>query len=273
MKYSIVYLFLCFFELSGSQIFGQVATWIFFKDFDYEIQDIYIDRLNHIYTLDADNRLRKYNSKGIFLNQYYNTLYGVPASVNLTNPFQPLIYYGGIAKIVLLDANLGTVEEIQLNELQLFDIGTISRSMDGNFWVFDNIQSKIKKIDVRGEVLVETMTINMLWKDIKVVDKILDNGNFALGLIKGRGVIVLDVFGNVERKILLPGVRDIYLLDQYLYMVTGDCEFVIENLNTRISEYLNLSENLDCENSRIIPARNMIGILKEGRGQILTTKK
>ncbi len=272
MKYNIVLILIFGLGFVSSPAHCQTLLWTELITFDYSIEQLFVDRLNNIYTLDEDSRLRKYNNKGIFLDEYYNTLYGTPTSVNVTNPFQPLIFYSGISKIVSLDANLGTVEEIQLNELNLFDIGAISRAMDGNFWVFDNIASKIKKINVKGDVLVETLTINMLWNNIKGIDKIVDNGNFAIGLVKGQGVIVLDVFGNVQRKILQPGIFNLFVIDQHIYMQINECEFVIENLNSKVSENLDLRNNLDCIGSTLIPGRNLIGVLKNGSGKILVTK-
>ncbi len=238
---------------------------IIFNTFDYSVREVYIDRLNHLYTLDHKDKLRKYLPSGRLFADYHNTLYGSPSSFDFTNPFQPLVYFGGISKIVNLDANLGTVEEFHLSTLQLFDVDCISRSMDGNFWVFDKINSRFKKVSVSGKILVESITVNLIWPNLEEIDKIIDNGRFVAALIKGKGIIVLDLFGNVHKKIILSSVREMYFVDQVLFADVGNRTFEKINLDTGLSEGIQFNKYGDEEHPRIVPGKLYYAELKDDK--------
>jgi hypothetical protein len=231
------------------------AQQIVSNSFEYPVKAVFVDRLNHLYTVDNQDKLRKYLPSGRLFADYHNTLYGTPTSFDFTNPFQPLVYYGDLAKVVNLDVNLGTVEEFQLSALQLFDVDCISRSMDGNFWTFDKINSQFKKINISGKVLVESITINLIWPEIQGVDKIADNGKFVAALVKGKGIIVLDLFGNVHKKIILPSVKEMYFLDHLLYADVGEGSFERIDMDTGLSEWLLFTKNGDGPHPRIVPGK------------------
>jgi hypothetical protein len=225
------------------------------NSFEYPVKAVFIDRLNHLYTVDSKDKLRKYLPSGRLFADYHNTLYGTPTSFDFTNPFQPLVYYGDIAKVVNLDVNLGTVEEFHLSALQLFDVDCISRSMDGNFWTFDKINSRFKKINVSGRVLVESITINLIWPEIQGVDKIADNGKYVAALVKGKGIIVLDLFGNVHKKIILPSVKEMYFLDHLLYADVGEGAFEKINMDTGLSEWVVFTQSGVENQPRFVPGK------------------
>lgn len=233
-------------------------------ELDYGAKEIYFDDLGNVYTVDSTLRLRKYTSGGQLFGEYNNTLYGLPGSFDFTNSFQPLVFYPGIGKIVSLDANLSVVEEFFLRDLNLIDVGCISRSKDNHFWVYDNIDAKIKKIDASGRILSESLMISMYWdEDIQVI-RIRDTGRNVIAMVESRGLLVFDLFGTLSQKLILDNINNFYISGSHLLIQYGNCDFSLYALPTKVEKSLELNlQSKEDTHCLTISSKN-IGVVRPG---------
>src|SRR6185295_12440766 len=108
-----------------------------------------VDNLENIYLVNnSSNQLKKLNGNGDSAGVFNNVRkYGKLFSIDATNPLKLLLYYKNFATIVVLDRFLNVRNTINLGKKNIFKVKTITTSYDNNIWLFDEGDSKLKKID------------------------------------------------------------------------------------------------------------------------------
>ncbi len=249
-----------------SVFFGQNNPPVF--ELNFGAKELYFDDLSNVYSVDSTYRLKKYRSNGQQFAEYNNTLYGIPGSFDFTNPFQPLVFYPGIGRIVSLDANLSVVETFFLRDLNLIDVGCIVRSKDNHFWVYDNIDAKIKKIDVTGRVLTESLLVNMYWDEDIQITKLQDVGKYIVALVQGRGLLIFDLFGTMSNKLILEGISNFFISGNHILIQYDNCSFTAYTIQNNIEKPLDLKLEVGLNRSCLAISSKNIGIVEYNKTYI-----
>ena len=122
-----------------------------------------VDNLDNIYLITTGNQLKKINingdSNGVFNEvRKYGTLFSIDAS----NPLKIVLNYKDFSTIAELDRLLNVLNIIDLRKQGIFNVNTIAASYDNNMWLFDEGESKLKKIDDNGNELSETVDFRII---------------------------------------------------------------------------------------------------------------
>ncbi|MEJ7681254.1 MAG: hypothetical protein WKG06_26085 [Segetibacter sp.] len=111
-----------------------------------EIKDFTTDNLGNIYLLNFVNQIKKVNERGDSIAVYNDVRrYGKIYSIDATNPLKVLVFYKDFSAIVVLDRLLNARTAIDLRKQNILQVSTVTSSYDNNIWVFDELDSKIKK--------------------------------------------------------------------------------------------------------------------------------
>lgn len=234
-------------------------------ELNFGAKEVYFDDLNNVYTIDSTFRLKKYTMNGQLFAEYNNTLYGIPGSFDFTNPFQPLVFYPGIGRIVSLDANLSVVENFYLRELNLIDVGCIGRSKDNHFWVYDNIDAKIKKIDASGRILTESLLINMYWDEDIQITKLQDAGQNVIALVQDKGLLIFDLFGTLSHKLMLEGITNFFVSSSHILIQYDNCTFTSYTLPNKIENPIDLKLELRKNSTCLAISSKNIGVVNQDK--------
>jgi hypothetical protein len=177
-----------------------------------------IDDLGNIYVIKNDNSLLRLTEGGDSSFFYRSVQNGEIGSIDATNPLKTLIYYPAYAKAVILDRNLALKNELDLRKLNIPASAEVAWSADGNLWIYDQFNARLRKID---EQLTEVKSSNDLRQELGVVPtpSFMVERNWRLFLSDtARGIFTFDRYGNYINTLSIFGVKDLQVFgDQLVY--------------------------------------------------------
>ncbi len=164
--------------------------------------NFYNDNLNNIYLINPDNQIKKINDKGDSL-AVANALkrFGDIYSIDASNALKIAVYYKDFATIVVLDRFLKNINTIDLRKNGILQAHAIAVSYDNNYWVFDEVENKLKKIDDNGTTLLSTPDLRTIFDKSFVPEKIIDYSGYVYLYSKQSGCKIFDYYGALKQSI------------------------------------------------------------------------
>ncbi|MES1217760.1 MAG: hypothetical protein ABUT20_19800 [Bacteroidota bacterium] len=193
------------------------------KTIKADIIDFAVDNLDNLYLFSSTNQLKKLNAQGDSVAIYNDVKkYGKATYIDVSNPLRVLLYYKDFLTIVTLDRQLNIRSVIDLRKNNILQANAIGLSYDNNIWIYDEANSKLKKIDDQGKVLLETPDFRQLFGDAPSPQSIFDRDGFVYMYDSIKGVYVFDYYGALKNKILITGWKDFKVAGKYIYGITND---------------------------------------------------
>lgn len=170
----------------------------------------YTDNFGNLFLITANNQVKKLNqnldSVGLFNDV---RRYGDVFLLDVNNPLKIVVYYKDFTTIVVLDRFLNNRNTIDLRNAGILQAKAITQSYDNNYWVFDELNSKIKKIDDNGNVLLESPDFRILFSYEYNPQQIIDTDG-ALYLYDAKnGWLIFDYYGAFKKHISMIGWKDV----------------------------------------------------------------
>jgi len=188
-----------------------------------DVVDFTVDNLDNVYVITTTNQLKKYGPNGDSITVYNNVKnFGKISAIDVSNPLKVLLYYKDFATIVVLDRLFMIRNIIDLRQQNIFEVNAIGQSYDNNIWLYDESDSKLKKIDETGKVLLETPDFRLLFTEAPHIKNIYDQDGFVYLYDPEQNVFVFDYYGALRNKILISGWRDFKVAGKYIFGVSGD---------------------------------------------------
>ena len=180
------------------------------------------DALQQIYIATDEGKIIKLSKDGKKLFEYNNLRLGQVHSIDATNPFNILVYYGDLATIVLLDRTLSAIKEIYLFDLNIFEVQAIGLSNDNQIWIYDPIEAQLKKINSEGDILFQSRHLKQATKNSLNINFLLERNNQLYLNDPSKGVFVFDNFGQLQQQLSIIGIHHFQLLqEQLIYLKDG----------------------------------------------------
>jgi len=140
-----------------------------------DIVDFAVDNLDNVFILTGTDQLKKYSVNGDSVAVFNNVKkFGKVSTVDVSNPLKVLLYYKDFSTIVVLDRLLTIRNTIDLRQQNIFQVNAIGQSYDNNIWVYDEGNSKLKKINDEGKTLLETSDFRLLFDQAPHIKTIFD---------------------------------------------------------------------------------------------------
>lgn len=179
------------------------------------IVDFTTDNLGNIYLLTATNQLKKLNAKGDSMAVYNDIKrFGKIGSVDATNPLKVLVYYKDFSTIVVLDRLLQVRNTIDLKQLNLYQVTALTSSYDNNIWLYDELESKLKKIDDHGKVLLESTDFRQVFDVVPSPQVMYDRDGQLYLYDTLKGLFVFDYYGAQKNKYAWPNLMNVQVIDK-----------------------------------------------------------
>lgn len=180
--------------------------------------NFYVDNLNNIYLLNKDNQLKKLNANGDSV-AVSNSLkkFGDIYSLDVSNPLKIVVYYKDFSTVVILDRFLSNLNTIDLRKFGILQAQAVAQSYDNNYWVFDAVDNKLKKIDDNGNLLLETPDFRTIFNESFSPEKIIDNNGFVYLYDAKQGWLIFDYYGAFKQIIPQAGLKNIQVIKNELY--------------------------------------------------------
>ncbi len=199
---------LCLFGILS--VAAQQAAFTEAKSIEGEYTDFTVDNLGNYLLLSKNNQLKKLTANGDSVGVFNDVRrYGKLHSIDASNPLKLLLYYKNFATVVVLDRFLNNVNTIDLRKQNIFQVKAIAQSYDNNIWVYDEQQSKLKKIGEDGKVLSETVDFRMIFDEAPTPTQIFDQDGFVYLYDPEKGVYVFDIYGTFKTKLSYTGLSNV----------------------------------------------------------------
>lgn len=160
------------------------------------VKEVYTDQLGQLYLLLPDGQLSRKDIAGDSTYTFFDNLLGEITSLDLSDPFSPMVYYQDYQTIVLLDRTLSETGRMDLRENEYLGLaGVFRRSFDDRVWVYDEWDFRLKLFNAQGELLQQS---DDLRRSINLLDSphsIYVRGNNLLLLIPERGLARFSAVG------------------------------------------------------------------------------
>lgn len=164
--------------------------------------NFYVDNLSNIYLLNAGNQIKKINDKGDSVS-VSNGLkrFGDIYSMDVSNALKMIIYYKDFTTIVVLDRFLQNINTIDLRKYGILQAKAVAVSYDNNYWVFDEVENKLKKMDDNGNILLSTPDLRTIFDEPFTPEKIIDYSGYVYLYNKKTGCKIFDYYGALKQSI------------------------------------------------------------------------
>ena len=180
-----------------------------------DIKDFSTDNLGNLYLLTATNQIKKVSENGDS-SAVYNDMrrYGKVYSVDATNPLKILIYYKDFSTVVVLDRLLNVQATIDLRKQNILQVTAVTSSYDNNIWLFDELDSKIKKVDDNGNVLLESTDFRQIFDSVPLPLVMYDRDGLLYLYDPKKGLLVFDYYGGMKNNYQLLHLSDLQVIDK-----------------------------------------------------------
>ena len=159
---------------------------------------IYLNDLNQLYFLDQNATILKTNLKGDSLYTFEQKSDEI-SKLDVTNPLRIIALSSTFNSLVFLDQTLTPINNpIQLDQLNIPFVETFASSRDNNFWVFNEIDQNIVKIDQNARIKSTSQKINLLLvNNIKPI-QMRERNNHLYLLDPNVGLLQFDFLGTYK---------------------------------------------------------------------------
>lgn len=199
--------------LSVGSFAQEVSAYRVKKSVPGDFSGFTADNLGNIYPITNTNQLKKYSYKGDSMGVFNNVRkFGKLTYIDATNPLKTLLFYKDFRTIVVLDRFLNQVNIIDLRKQNIFQVRAIAQSYDNNVWIFDEQDSRLRKIGEDGRFISETADLRIVLDEAPVPVSISDQSGYVYMYDPQKGMYVFDYYGALKVKLSLLNWTDVQVI-------------------------------------------------------------
>ena len=201
------------------------------------IKSFNVDNLYNIYLINNNNQVKKLNDKGDSVGVYNDVKrYGDISYIDVTSPLKILVYYQDFATVVILDRFLTHRATIALRQHNILQPGAVALSYDNNIWVYDEAESKIKKIDESGNVLLTSNDLRLSFTEAPQVSKIIDDSGMLYLYDATQGWLLFDYYFALKKRISEADWQDVQSINANMIGRKGGTIYFIKEADINVKK-------------------------------------
>lgn len=217
MKTLAYILLCCFLVLLQVSVNGQ-ETFILRKTIAGSFSDFSVDQLNNIYLLSTSGQLKKLGPSGDSLGVFNEVRrFGKVNAIDVSNPLKILLFYRDFNTVLVLDRFLGKRNMLDLRKSNLFQVKAIGQAFDNGYWVFDEQEARLKRLDESGNVADQFTDFRLLFDSMPSPSVIIDQNKTLYLYDPFRGVYLFDYYGTFRKRIPYTGWRDFTVINNQFF--------------------------------------------------------
>jgi hypothetical protein len=109
---------------------------------------------------------------------------------------------------------MNTRNTIDLRRQNILQVRAITTSYDNNIWLYDELESKIKKIDDNGSVIFESTDFRQAFDSVPMPSSMFDRDGQLYMYDAKKGLYVFDYYGAKKNSIQLLDYSNLQVLDK-----------------------------------------------------------
>lgn len=232
-----------------------------------DIVDFTVDNLDNIYILNSRNQVKKLSQTGDSLAVYNDVKkFGQATLIDVSNPLKLLLYYKDYATVVVLDRFLNAVNVIDLRKQNIFQVKAIGQSYDNKIWIYDEQESKLKKIDEDGKMLLETPDFRQLLSQAPSPVKIFDENKYVYLYDSLKGVYVFDYYGALKNNIMIDHWQNFKVAGKYIFGSNQGILYRYDITNFRLDDW-KMPEQIAKSTAFNFSASRLYSLMKNPAGE------
>ena len=192
------------------------------KTIDQKAKAFTTDKLGQLYLVTEKNEVIKYDPNGVEMFRFNNNRLGNLQHIDATDPFNVLLYYSDYLTVITLDRTLNQTLDFDLINLNLLEVKAIGMSNDNNVWLYDEVTFKLRKVDRKGQVLIESDQLNMRLFYTPNPNFILERENTVYVNNPETGILVFDIYGKYIKTLDFKGLDDFQVFNKQLIFREGE---------------------------------------------------
>jgi len=224
------------------------------------------DKLGQLYLISPKNEVIKYDTKGKEVFRYNNNFLENLEQIDATDPFNLLLYYPDYLTVITLDRTMSKTGEFDLSDLNLLRVKTVATSNDNQVWIYDELSFQLKKINRSGEVLRQSVDLNLQLNHPPRADYLVEKENGVYLNDPNFGILIFNMFGEYESMIALKGLDRFQVFDNRLIYKKGK-QIYTYHLQTLSEQVLPIPETLEVSDEILIQ-KNRLFIRKENSVEV-----
>ncbi len=203
-----------------------------------KIADFAVDNLGNTYILYDNGQLRKLDAGGDSVAVFNDIRrYGKLHSVDVSNPLKVLLYFRDFGTIVILDRFLNPRAVVDLRRQGLFQVKAIAQSYDNNIWVFDELESKLKRIRDDGTLIDQFTDFRMIFDSMPSPEIILDQHKQVYLYDPEMGIYVFDYYGTFRTRLPFLHWQDVAVSGNAVFGRSGNIIYRYEPGSLVLKQY------------------------------------
>ncbi|MBA4167948.1 MAG: hypothetical protein H0X41_10470, partial [Chitinophagaceae bacterium] len=196
--------------------------------------------------------------------------YGKVYSVDVTNPLKVLLYYKDFETVVTLDRFLNARSTLDLRQQNLQQVKAVGQSYDNNIWVFDELESKLKKISDDGRLLDQSNDFRTIFDSMPSPDVIIDQDKSVYLYDPLKGIYIFDYYGAYKSRIPFTGWMDFKVINKALVGRDGNFLYRYDEGSLMLQQYP--LPGFINKASRVIIAPGLLYVLRDGTIMVYSYK-
>lgn len=181
-----------------------------------------VDKLQQVYLVDEQNAVYKYSPDGKELFYYNNNTRGELGYIDVTDPFNLLLFYPELQVIATLDRTLNESGVLRLFSAGVVNATAIGLATDNNIWVYDQANFQLRKVGQDGQVLLASDNLSAQLIQAPQATQLTAQQNKLYLNCPEQGVFVFDNFGQFHQLLPYKHVREIQLLDSKVLLYQAE---------------------------------------------------
>jgi hypothetical protein len=195
---------------------------VLIKKIELKSHFIEVDRLQQIYAVNDYHTLMKFSASGEFQKSFNENNLGAISSVDVSNPFQPLVFYNEYQTAVVLDRSLSELYRFKLSELNFTQIEALALSSDNMLWLYDPNNFKLIKFESNGTINLESPDLSSIL-ETSFFPKSLREAEFKVfANDPEKGMLIFDNFGNFIQRLTFNNVDYFQVSGNFLLWMDAD---------------------------------------------------
>lgn len=200
-----------------------ILNWVLLTSLNVNAAFLTTDYLQNAYVITSQNSLVKIDSVGNILFHYNQNRFGQLKFADATNPLKLVLSYPDYQTVVMLDNTLSEVGTISLKQLGIYNYHALCfSSRDNNFWVFDENDFKLKKIDRSSNVILESSDMfQQLGYAIHPV-YMQEQNQYLFLSDTSRGILIFDIYGVYYETLPFKNILKFQVRDDEIFFREGN---------------------------------------------------
>jgi hypothetical protein len=214
LKGVLIFLYTCFSLFTSAQAVIN-NNYALIDTYAVKANSVSVDNFGNFYVT-SDNQIVKFDRDGNYQVKFEEVKNGKIGSIDVTNPFKMIVYYPDFMTAVVLDKFLTYLVSYNFFDLGYTNITAVCSSADGYLWFYDATDYTLKKIDVTGNVQLQSQPVNQQINKIINPNFILEKNGQVFVNDPTNGILVFDNFGAYYKTIPIFGLQKFHILQEQI---------------------------------------------------------